>query len=181
MSLKESWETAVANDDENVLISPLGLNLALTALSVGTNGNTLNEFRKTLHQPEDEFIIETEYKEYAELIEFVLVNTVYFNANWTQPFDSIIENVTFYGKDKKFKINALTTESIFLYKKDDELEAQLLQLPYQIGINEIFFFTSDFNRLSKPGFAVSNIVHKTFIEVTEWGTRAAADIDLKTT
>ncbi|XP_075238110.1 serpin B11-like isoform X2 [Lycorma delicatula] len=207
----DSFLKAVSSSkNENVLISPLSLHYALSALFLGSFGQTRTELRKILHLPNNENVIKAAFKEFTGLLkvnknvkigttffldeEFpivdsfqndlrsnfdasvetldfknrsedsrlminnfvknktnnlihdlfgkgsitentvsVLVNTIHFKAQWIHPFARTSKK-NFHGFDGNNKIDMMYISDVKLrYKNDDELNAQLLEVPYEGG------------------------------------------------
>ncbi|XP_075238111.1 serpin B11-like isoform X3 [Lycorma delicatula] len=254
----DSFLKAVSSSkNENVLISPLSLHYALSALFLGSFGQTRTELRKILHLPNNENVIKAAFKEFTGLLkvnknvkigttffldeEFpivdsfqndlrsnfdasvetldfknrsedsrlminnfvknktnnlihdlfgkgsitentvsVLVNTIHFKAQWIHPFARTSKK-NFHGFDGNNKIDMMYISDVKLrYKNDDELNAQLLEVPYEMGLNTIFSDKADFSKLSSVPVKVSNVVQKTFINIDENSTEAgvATGVDL---
>lgn len=60
---------ALKSDEGNLLISPLGVNYALTVTSLAAEGNTLKELRTTLNQPDDYVAIVSSYRVFIDSID----------------------------------------------------------------------------------------------------------------
>lgn len=63
----------------------------------------------------------------------VLVNAIYFKANWAEQFNERhTRKKPFYLNDKsKITVDMMHIDEIFPYRYDDDLEAQILELPYE--------------------------------------------------
>lgn len=63
----------------------------------------------------------------------VLVNTIHFKAQWIHPFARTSKK-NFHGFDGNNKIDMMYISDVKLrYKNDDELNAQLLEVPYEVN------------------------------------------------
>ena len=74
-------------------------------------------------------------------------------------------------------IRAMTVEQTVLSVPKFKVESSYLlkDMLAKLGIVKAFTPGADFTPISaEPGFALSEVVHKTFVDVNEWGTEAAA-------
>merc|ERR1711974_495846 len=136
------------------------------------------------------------------LTRMVLINAVYFKANWQLAFNAeeTFES-SFNSPEGSVNTQYMSREADVRMLVDRERELQILELPYedpnrsmlivlpkfklkfktylkqqmeQLGVRDLFGLTADLSGISNEALSASEAVHQAFIEVNEEGTEAAA-------
>ncbi|XP_044003667.1 serine protease inhibitor-like [Aphidius gifuensis] len=107
----------------------------------------------------------------------LLINALYFKGMWKHSFD---KNKTF---DKSFYVDNNTPKNVptmqvtseIFYKSHEGLGAEIVRLPYQMGIKDAFTSKANFHGITEQNdISISKVIQQAFIEVNEDGTKAAA-------
>lgn len=69
----------------------------------------------------------------------VLVNAVYFKAQWLQPFNSedTAEGKFYISRNEEVDVPMMHIKTFFNFKHADNLGAKILELPYEVFIHYI--------------------------------------------
>lgn len=99
----------------------------------------------------------------------VSINAIYFKGSWTNEFDpNLTQSQSFYLNNGE-QINHL---AIPKFKLDYEIE--LNKTLQNLGMTDIFNAKANFKNMTPARVIVDKVKHKTFVEVNEEGTEAAA-------
>ncbi|MCP9265319.1 hypothetical protein DINM_020583 [Dirofilaria immitis] len=139
-------------------------------------GDNINEdtvsmmaFEKRLPYYEDNFVKVVKLPYIGEEVEMILIlpKTSFGLRN-------VLENIS--GEDLLFYIDKAEQKLVSLKLPKFRLEADLnlKEILQEIGIVNAFSRAADFRKLTDQAISVSDIVHKSFIEVNEKGTESAA-------
>ena len=63
----------------------------------------------------------------------VLVNALYFTADWEYPFRRTLSLPFYITKNKAVKVDIMHLTEYLKYKHDDAMGAQILELPYKVN------------------------------------------------
>lgn len=144
-----TFQNVVAEDDDNVLISPLSLETALYMTMNGTNGNTLEEFRTVLKA--DKFYPEGVNSHYKKLIQDLspknssttlgLANTVFYDESmvtFRDEFKDVIRDV-FDGDFNKEEFTDASTVDVINDWAKDNTEDRIKKILDNIQADEALF------------------------------------------
>ncbi|MCP9265318.1 hypothetical protein DINM_020582 [Dirofilaria immitis] len=134
-----------------------------------TKNVSMMAFEKRLPYYEDNFVKVVKLPYIGEEVEMILIlpKTSFGLRN-------VLENIS--GEDLLFYIDKAEQKLVSLKLPKFRLEADLnlKEILQEIGIVNAFSRAADFRKLTDQAISVSDIVHKSFIEVNEKGTESAA-------
>ena len=92
--------------------------------------DTMNEINDWVNEKTHEMIPSVLDEPFDEMMQMVLMNTVYFYGSWLHDFRGTpVENQPFYGADRETEVPMMRQKNTFLYAETEDY--QIIQLPYQ--------------------------------------------------
>ncbi|XP_017484542.1 PREDICTED: serpin B10-like [Rhagoletis zephyria] len=172
-ALLTAYQNTVENDFSATIFS-VNLSEAATTINNWANEHTHGKIPKLLDEKTD-----------LSNTVMILLNALYFKGVWANPFKKQLtaDKEFTYSANSKVKVPMMSKSGWFKYTSSTE--GQLLELPYEEPVQELqsmgiraafdcekanFSLMMDSERIIK----VSEILQKTFIEVNEEGSKAAA-------
>ncbi|XP_024941001.1 serine protease inhibitor 77Ba isoform X3 [Cephus cinctus] len=111
--------------------------------------------------------------------QLVLANAVYFQGQWSLPFDrDLTTRESFYDEDGKTigEVDMMSSQGPYAFVADQELDANVIEIPYgKMGLTDVFNENAaDLSPISPHKIYLSRVIHKAVIVVDEEGTIATA-------
>ncbi|KAL5256224.1 hypothetical protein ACHWQZ_G011445 [Mnemiopsis leidyi] len=96
----------------------------------------------------------------------ILINTIYFNAQWKNPFTKTVKRQFYLDGENHVMTDMMTVTASFKYYKTDE--AEVVAIPYQSGVSDISMIV--INPTTRGGLMAleKRVIRKRFSVIKKW-------------
>ena len=149
----------------NTLSGDFGADLERVNFSSGNNSDTVQEVNSWV-ESQTNGRIRKMFDEIDPRTKAILINTIYFNAEWQIPFTKTVKRAFYTDERTRTMVDTMTVSAVFGYYSSEDVE--VVKLPYLAGKSDISMII--IKPAARGGLAAleNKIIKKRFSKINKW-------------
>ncbi|XP_063673991.1 leukocyte elastase inhibitor-like [Bolinopsis microptera] len=149
----------------NTLSGDFGADLERVDFSSGDNSDTVQQVNSWV-ESQTNGKIDKMFKEIDPQTRAILINTIYFNAQWQIPFTKTVKRAFYTDESHHTMVDTMTVSAVFGYYRSEDVE--VVKLPYLAGKSDISMII--IKPAARGGLAAleKKIIKKRFSKINKW-------------